>query len=181
MKRIGGCRKDKHMTDKEEKEFLKRISNAKSHKIFVEDGIKLNSCIRGVYGFFAKKENEEIPFYIGKSNNIFTRMFCGHIYDYLRGVRKTDVQKNIESFLSKGYEIHVKILKVVEYKGDSFIQDANRLALAELNEIVNQQNRGFCITEDQLSEAVKKRYEKKEWDNKCGRKTGIWGGNYEAI
>ena len=133
-----------------------------------------NSCIRGVYGFFAKKENEEILFYIGKSNNIFTRMFCGHIYDYLRGVRKTDVQKNIESFLSKGYEIHVKILKVVEYKGDSFIQDANRLALAELNEIVNQQNRGFCITEDQLSEAVKKRYEKKEWDNKYGRKIGIW-------
>ena len=103
-------------------------------------------------------------------------MFCGHIYDYLRGVRKTDVQKNIESFLSKGYEIHVKILKVVEYKGDSFIQDANRLALAELNEIVNQQNRGFCITEDQLSEAVKKRYEKKEWNNKYGRKIGIVGG-----
>ena len=154
------------MTERVKKELLERISNAKSRNIIVEERIEIDSCIRGVYGFFAIKENEEIPFYIGKSNDIFTRMFGGHIYDYLRGVRKTDVQKNIESFLSKGYEINVRILKVEEYKGDSFIQDANRLALAELNEIVNQQNNGFCITEDQISEAVKKIHERKDWNSK---------------
>ena len=154
------------MTERVKKELLERISNDKSRNINVEESIEIDSCNRGVYGFFAIKENEEIPFYIGKSNDIFTRMFGGHIYDYLRGVRKTGVQKNIESFLSKGYEINVRILKVVEYKGDSFIQDANRLALAELNEIVNQQNNGFCITEDQISEAVKKIHERKDWNSK---------------
>ena len=35
-----------------------------------------------------------------------------------------------------GYKIEVRILKEVEYVGDSFIQDANRLALTELEEIV---------------------------------------------
>ena len=154
------------MTERVKKELLERISNAKSRNIIVEERIELVRCIRGVYGYNKIKEKEEIPFYIGKSNDIFTRIFGGHIYDYLRGVRKTGVQKNIESFLSKGYEINVRILKVVEYKGDSFIQDANRLALAELNEIVNQQNNGFCITEDQISEAVKKTHERKDWNSK---------------
>ncbi len=154
------------MTIRQEKEFLKRIKAAQLLNIFVQDEIMLNSHIRGVYGFFAKKDDEEIPFYVGKSNNIFNRMFTGHIYHYLRGVRNTDVQKRIEDFLKKGYVIEVRILKKVRYKGDSFIQDANRLALAELKEIVKQQNKGFCITEDQISEAVKQKTEKKEWNDK---------------
>lgn len=92
-------------------------------------------------------------------------MFTGHIYHYLRGVRNTDIQKRIEDFLKKGYVIEVRILKKVRYKGDSFIQDANRLALAELKEIVKQQNKGFCITKDQISSS-KTKTEEKEWDDK---------------
>lgn len=153
------------MTEREEKEFLKRIDHAKLNQIFVQDEIKLNSHIRGVYGFFAVKGNEAIPFYIGKSVDIFSRMFTGHIYDYLRGARNTAVHEHMENYLEKGYTIEVRILKKVEYKGDSFIQDANRLALAELEEIVNQQNQGFCITKDQISEAVKKQSEERAWNN----------------
>lgn len=44
------------MTKKVEKEFLKRIEKAKLNNIFVQEEIKINSHIRGVYGFFAKKE-----------------------------------------------------------------------------------------------------------------------------
>ncbi len=143
------------MTQRVENEFRKRIENAKMKNIFVDEEIAFNSHIRGIYCFYAKRENEEIPFYIGKSNNIFMRMFKGHIYDYLRGVRDTDVQKRIENYLDNGYSIKVGILRRVPYKGDTYIQDANRLALAELEEIVKQQNNGFCITKDQLSEAVK--------------------------
>lgn len=43
-----------------------------------------------------------------------------------------------------GYKIEVRILKEAEYVGDSFIQDANRLALTELEEIVNQQSKGLA-------------------------------------
>ena len=59
------------ITKREENEFLKRIEEAKLRNIFVQEKIKPNSHIRGVYGFFAKRDDEEIPFYIGKSNNIF--------------------------------------------------------------------------------------------------------------
>ncbi|WP_416327808.1 hypothetical protein [[Eubacterium] hominis] len=157
------------MTKREENEFLKRIENAKSNNIFVQEEINLDSHIRGVYGFFAIKDNEQIPFYVGKSINIFSRMFTGHIYDYLRGVKNTDVQKRMEDFLTKGYIIEVRILKKVKYNGDSFIQDANRLALAELEEIVKQQENGYCITKDQLSEAVKREAEEKAWNDVFGK------------
>ena len=90
-------------------------------------------------------------------------MFKGHVYNYCRGVRKTDVQKRMQFYLDKGYKIKIKVQEQVDYVGDGFIQDANRLALAELNEIVKQQDKGFCITEDQLSEAVKKK-EKELWE-----------------
>ena len=39
------------MTKREENEFLKRLEEAKENKIFVQDELKLSSCIRGVYGF----------------------------------------------------------------------------------------------------------------------------------
>ena len=48
------------------------------------------------------------------------------------------MHKRIEDFLEKGYIIEVRVLKRVRYRGDSIIQDANRLALAELQEIVKQ-------------------------------------------
>ena len=156
------------MTKQEKNTLLKRIHDAKSKNIFVQEEIKLNSHIRGVYGFYAMNGNEEIPFYIGKSINIFSRMFqtSGHIYDYLRGLRKTDVQKRIANYIDKGYKIEVRLLKKVNYKGDSFIQDANRLALAELREIVKQQNKGYCITSDQVSEATKRKCEEQAWNDK---------------
>lgn len=157
------------MTKREEKNLFKRVEEAKLTNIFVQEEIEPTSHIRGVYGFFAKKGDEEIPFYIGKSNNIFMRMFKGHIYHYLRGLRNTGVQKRIEDFIEKGYSIEIRILKRVKYKGDSFIQDANRLALAELKEVVKQQSKGFCITEDQISEAVKKDCEMQEWKDKFAK------------
>lgn len=151
------------MPQTNEKGFHKRVEEAKSLQIYVDDKISLDSCIRGVYCFFAIKDDEEIPFYVGKANNIFMRMFKGHVYNYCRGVRKTDVQKRMQFYLDKGYKIKIKVQEQVDYVGDGFIQDANRLALAELNEIVKQQDKGFCITEDQLSEAVKKK-EKELWE-----------------
>lgn len=153
----------KEMSLRVKNELLKRVNNAVNEKIFIPNELTPNSHIRGVYCFYAVKE-EEIPFYIGKSNNIFNRMFNenGHIYAYLRNKGKdpsaqkqTDVQKRIARYLNDNYIIKVKILRNVEYIGDSFIQDANRLALAELEEIVAQQRKGLCLTKDQLSEAVK--------------------------
>lgn len=87
------------------------------------------------------------------------------VSDHHAIIPTANVQKRMAYYLENGYKIEVRILKEVEYVGDSFIQDANRLALAELEEIVNQQSKGFCITDDMLSEAVKKKSEEKAWND----------------
>ena len=46
------------MTKREENEFLKRIEDAKLQNIFVQEEIKPNSHIRGVYRFFSKRDDE---------------------------------------------------------------------------------------------------------------------------
>ena len=155
------------MTQREEEEFSKRIKKANELGIKIPRELTPKSCVRGVYGFFAVKNmNEEIPFYIGKSNNIFLRMFgkSSHLNDYLRDVRKTEVHRSIEKFLQDGYHIEIRILKKVEYTGEHFESDANKLAFAELKELVECQDKGFCLK--QLSEAVKEKYERIEWETK---------------
>ena len=49
-------------------------------------------------------------------------------------------------------------------RGDAFEKDANRLAFAELKELIKYQKMGFCLK--QLSEAVKEKYERIEWESK---------------
>ena len=75
-------------------------------------------------------------------------------------------QKKLKEYLEKGYVIKVRILRKVEYIGDGFVQDANRLALAELEEIVRMQEQGYCLTDDQISEAVKTKSERQVWNDK---------------
>ena len=52
------------MTRRQENEFLKRMEAAKSNNIIVPEKMTLSSEIRGVYGFFAIKGDEEVLFYI---------------------------------------------------------------------------------------------------------------------
>lgn len=153
------------MTDRELKEFNKRLNKIKQLGIYVPKEMTPKSKIRGVYGFFVKVDENYICFYIGKSNDIFLRMLGknSHLNDYLRGVRKTDVHKKIEKYLNDGYEIEIRILQKIDYIGDSFEKDANRLALAELQELVNYQDMDGC--QKQLSEAVKEKYERIEWES----------------
>lgn len=152
------------MTPKNRKEFAKRINKAKEMNIFVPEKLNPESKIRGIYGFFAVSEGKEECFYIGKSNNIFMRMFgkgSTHIYGYERGVRKEQLQVKMDNYLKEGKKIEVRVLEEVPFMGDSFAQDANRLALAELKILVQYQDNGFCL--GQLSEAVKAKRESEIW------------------
>lgn len=79
-------------------------------------------------------------------------------------MRITEVHQKIEKFLENGYHIEIRILKRVEYIGDTFEQDANRLALAESEELVACQDKGFCL--EQLSAAVKGKHERGAWEDK---------------
>ena len=84
-----------------------------------------------------------------------------HIYGYERGVRKEQLQVKMDNYLKEGKKIEVRVLEEVPFMGDSFAQDANRLALAELKILVQYQDNGFCL--GQLSEAVKAKRESEIW------------------
>lgn len=153
------------MTVNERNEFYNRIERLRAKNITLSEDIIPETKIRGVYGFFCRKENEIHCFYIGKSNNILIRMLGknSHLNNYLRGVKKSEVHKAIDKYLNDDFSVEIKVLQSVPYVGDSFEKDANRLALAELQQLVAFQSMGECT--NQLSEAVKKKFEKEEWEN----------------
>ena len=62
-----------------------------------------------------------------------------------------------------GYTIEVEILKEIDYKDTCFSKAAHRLALAELEKIVEFQKKGECL--DQLPEGTTA-YQKRYWENK---------------
>lgn len=81
----------------------------------------------GVYGFFAKKENKEYCFYLGKSVGIFYRVLQEHLCrNFSKGWYIYD---RILEYINDGYDIEVRILV-----------SANVLPKSNLNLIVNNEN-----------------------------------------
>lgn len=143
------------------KEFEKRRKRLRELNITLDEKITYEKKLRGIYGFFAvDPDGSESCFYIGKSYDIFDRLIGrsgGHLTDYIRitdPMKKTEVHKNIDMFRKAGYDIKVKVLKTVPYvHSEPFAVNANRLCLAELEELVRYQKKGECPEE--LSENVK--------------------------
>lgn len=143
------------------KEFEKRRKRLRELKITLDEKITYEKKLRGIYGFFAvDPDGSESCFYIGKSYDIFDRLIGrsgGHLTDYLRiadPMKKTEVHKNIDMFRKAGYDIKVKVLRTVPYvHSEPFAVNANRLCMAELEELVKYQKKGECPEE--LSENVK--------------------------
>lgn len=148
--------------------YRDKFEEAKSKNIFLPQKI-LEENIVGVYGFFAVKEDENICFYIGKSTNVQRRLFKsgeGHVSQFLNGNYDSLVPKKMNELLKNSYKIKVKILKEVNYNATEFTIAAHKLALAELQEIVEYQKKGQCL--DQLPEGVGDK-EKKYWERNYGR------------
>ena len=115
----------------------------------------LERDIVAVYGFFAKKNNEEFCFYVGKATNLCARLLgssSGHIHRYLKHNVTKLVPKLIDQHLQAGYRIEVRILEEVDYQDSSFSRAAHRLAFAELKGIVDMHKEGLCL--DQLPEGA---------------------------
>lgn len=130
------------------KTFKQKNEDAKSKGIKIAYDLFEGKNIVGVYGFFAIKENkEEICFYIGKSTNIVYRLLGssgGHIYMYLNNDYSKVVPLKIKEYIDKSWEVEVRILDEVDYHDISFSKAAHRLALAELQRIVQYQKLNQC-------------------------------------
>ena len=117
-----------------------------------------------MYGFFAIKDEVEECFYIGKATNMAGRILGasdGHVYMYLQQNMTKFVPRKIDEYIKQGYRIEVRILEQIDYRDTSFSKAAHRLALAELQKIVEYQEKDQCL--DQRPEGAGG-YAEKYWE-----------------
>lgn len=130
--------------------FEEKVELARNCGIEVPKDI-LDEDIVGVYGFFARKNDREICFYIGKSNCIRERLLSsdnkGHIHLFLNKYYgdEDSVPNMIKQHIDDGYSISVRILARVDYHDEYYSRAEHRLALAEMNQIVLYQEMGQCL------------------------------------
>lgn len=144
--------------------YEEKISVAKKHSIDIPDVLASGKAIVGVYGFFAIKDEVEECLYIGKATNMAGRILGasdGHVYMYLQRNMTKFVPEKIDEYIKRGYRIEVRILEQIDYHDTSFSKAAHRLALAELQKIVEYQEKGQCL--DQRPEGAGG-YAEKYWE-----------------
>lgn len=144
--------------------YREKISVARELRIHIPDALASGKAIVGVYGFFAIKDEVEECFYIGKATNMAGRILGasdGHVYMYLQQNMTKFVPRKIDEYIKQGYRIEVRILEQIDYHDTSFSKAAHRLALAELQKIVEYQEKGQCL--DQRPEGAGG-YAEKYWE-----------------
>ena len=105
--------------------------------------------VRGVYGIFLGQNSSEICVYVGKAENLYSRMFSddGHLVRIRKG--KHTNPKLIDA-IGKGQKVYIRLLEEVPYeKGNNteadYNRDLQRLASAEYKHIDFYQNKGECL------------------------------------
>ena len=144
--------------------YREKISVARELKIHIPDALASGKAIVGVYGFFAIKDEVEECFYIGKATNMAGRILGasdGHVYMYLQRNMTKFVPEKIDEYIKRGYRIEVRILEQIDYHDTSLSKAAHRLALAELQKIVEYQEKDQCL--DQRPEGAGG-YAEKYWE-----------------
>ncbi len=127
--------------------IIEEVQKAKNSRINVPEEINNRDVIRGVYGIFSEKNDEKICLYIGRSYNIADRLFGsgGHISTFNNNNYEKLVPKLMLDSINNGYCITIEILEVVEYKGDNYYRDMQRLAYAEIRLIEEYQGKEECL------------------------------------
>lgn len=133
------------------KEVIERACN---ENILIPDELKRGG-VRGIYGIFLEKDDVRLCLYIGKSYDIADRLFGsgGHITRFIMHEYDKLVPQLIRDNKDNGNKIVVEILERVEYQGDNFARDMQRLAYAEISLIEEYQKKGECL--QQLPEGTR--------------------------
>ncbi|WP_097014308.1 hypothetical protein [Anaerocolumna aminovalerica] len=127
--------------------IIEEIQKAKDNSITVPKELNNRDVIRGIYGIFSQKNDEKICLYIGRSYSIADRLFgsAGHITMYNNDNYEKLVPKLILDSINNGCCITIEILEVVEYEGDNYYRDMQRLAYAEIRLIEEYQEKNECL------------------------------------
>lgn len=135
-------------TKQKRKRIETEVSKAIKNGIVVSEYfLDSRNVIRGVYGLFCEKKNDKYCFYIGRSFDISTRLFgfYGHVTMFNNHDCEKIVPKLIQERINEGWKISIKILAFVEYEGDNYYRDMQRLAFAEYKLIEEYQEKGECL------------------------------------
>lgn len=142
--------------------ITERIQEAERNDVFISDVLKNESDIRGIYGIFSLKNDEKTCLYIGRAHNIINRFFDynGHIAGYLRNNGKDNklISRLINDSRNKKCTIFIDMLEKVEYQGDDYYRDMQRLVYAEYKWIEKYQRQGECLNQLPEGNWIKKEY-----------------------
>lgn len=127
---------------------------AHTEKILVEERImNPKKPIRGVYGLFVQKDGHEQCTYVGRSENIYARMFKGNAH-MVRLMKQCHFSKQLTRALGdSAAKIYVRVLKEVKLERDDYYKDMQRLASAECHCIDCCQAKGHLL--EQVPEGTK--------------------------
>lgn len=132
-----------------------RIKEAEKHGIFISDTLrdrlKVKDDIRGIYGIFSRKNDEETCLYIGRAYSIVDRCFSynGHITEYMHNNDEDGklISKLINNSRKKNHIILIELIEEVEFQGDNYNRDMQRLVYAEYKNIEEYQEKGQCLNQ----------------------------------
>lgn len=126
---------------------LQWVLNDMKDKIIVPEEIKdAGKPIIGVYGIFVNEGEEERCVYVGRSNNIYLRMFSGddaHLVKLKKGI--VENTKINDAMKNENAKIMVEILERVEYDFKNYNIDMQKLASRENFWIDHYQSLGQCL------------------------------------
>lgn len=129
---------------------LKWCLNQKNIKL--DNKVKMwDRPIRGIYGIFVGDKGEDKCVYIGKSTNIYRRMFSnGHITKLMKN-NHSNVTLKVSMAHKK--QIHIRVMKEVPFIFDDYCKDVQRLASWENKYIDYYQEINQCL--EQVPEGTK--------------------------
>ena len=121
------------------------IARAQKNDLTVDERLKQETPIRGVYGVFAKVGDESRCLFIGRSHNIAQKLFDhdGEITGYSNRQDLSLTAKLMREIQNATFEI--KVLQVVNFEGDNYYRDMQRLAFAQSEWIEKYQVRGEAL------------------------------------
>lgn len=128
-------------------ETIKWMKSIMENKIIVDEKIlNYEKPIIGIYGIFVRNETKELCAYVGRSINIYSRMFKGdnaHLVKLRKGICENSVLN--KAMENKNEKINVKVLEEVVFRYDSYCKDMQRLASRECYYIDYYQNMDQCL------------------------------------
>lgn len=146
-------------------ETVKWINGEMKNKISVSLEILDSKNNRGIYGIFVvdKSNSNEFCAYVGKSTNIYKRMFCGkkaHLVKLKEGKLYNSVIS--EAMQNEDKRIDIRVLEEVTFQYVNYNKDMQYLASRECYYIDKYQKLNQCLEQRPDGRNMYEKFWKKE-------------------